>query len=189
MSTPSGEYLLIYTARLPIHFGLEALTGPGVSMPSLQFLKKGRFFIDRLDRRQRIRIESRRYLHPSTPGRRFNTSFVRVFSGIDNDSPRSSFHRNSSLFASSIHFARARDLYWYTRVPPEVVFGATILWEVEGRFECDSLLKETVDVEVVRSRSCMTDAEKVEKVERKKERLQLLSISKCFFGKERWDTR
>lgn len=22
--TPSGEYLLIYTARLPIHFGLEA---------------------------------------------------------------------------------------------------------------------------------------------------------------------
>lgn len=136
----------------------RSINGPGVSMPSLQFLKKGRFFIDRLDRRQRIRIESRRYLHPSTPGRRFNTSFVRVFSGIDNDSPRSSFHRNSSLFASSIHFARARDLYWYTRVPPEVVFGATILWEVEGRFECDSLLKETVDVEVVRSRSCMTDA-------------------------------
>lgn len=60
--TPSGEYLLIYTARLPIHFGLEALTGPGVSIPSLQFLKKGRFFIDRLDRRQRTRLESRRYL-------------------------------------------------------------------------------------------------------------------------------
>lgn len=47
-----------------------------------------------LFRRQRTRIESRRYLHPCTRGRRFNASFE-FLEGIDNVA-RSSFRRNVS---------------------------------------------------------------------------------------------
>lgn len=104
-----------------------------------------------LFRRQRTtRIESRRYLHPCTRGRRFNASFEFL---AELTTSRALL---SVLFANTIHLARDRSaLYWYARVPPEVVFGATILWQSGGRrFERDSpLFKEgSVDVEIAHAR-------------------------------------
>lgn len=165
--TPSGEYLLIYTARLPIHFGLEALTGPGVSMPSLQFLKKGRFFIDRLDpadKEQGSNLEDT-FILVRQEGvlTRAPSEFL-----VELTTTRGALH--SASFASSIRFAR------------HVIMCSLLVHacSARGRFRrndtlarrFDPLFKETVDVEIARS------TRKIE--ERKKERLQ----SKCFFNRE-----
>lgn len=81
----------------------KRLTGPGVSMPSLQFLKKGRFFIDRLDpadKEQGSNLEDTFILvHQEGVLTRAPSEFLVELTTI-----RGALH--SASFASSIRFAR-----------------------------------------------------------------------------------
>ena len=72
----------------------EGIKRARCSIPSLRFLKKGCFFIGQArplaENKARSSHDTAIHLHPM-PRRRFNTSFVRVFNGIDSGSRRSCF--------------------------------------------------------------------------------------------------